>query len=321
MSQVVLHVADYSAPYAGAFITQLRMVDEELCRRGAGHCAFAFPAVAEDSSWFQRQRTDGSWVGSLHASPTRSMLRAAGELVQAVEETGASIIHTHFGSYDLPAVLAVGQLRRRGRPCRLLWHYRTALEEDIDRRPLRRRVKDFVRYRVAGRKVDGCLAVTAAMAHEAARRGLGPKASAMVAGCDTETFAPQPAVRNRVRAELGLQPDDVLILHLGWAWRRKGGDLLVAAARLLQQRGVTQLVFASVGAPRTEGPVRSLPFTDKLPELHQAADIFVSASRSEGIRQRCRGGHGQRLGRGRRARGRAAGDLRRSIRLRPGPDR
>ncbi|GAA2758404.1 hypothetical protein GCM10009872_37640 [Actinopolymorpha rutila] len=283
MNSVVLHVADYAAPYPGAFIAQLGMLDEELRRRGTGRCAFAFPPAAEGATWFRRQQADGSWVGIVHGSANRSMLRTARQLYEMVEETGASIIHTHFGSYDLPAALAVGRMRRRDRSCCLLWHYRTALEEDVDRRSLRRRVKDVVRYRVPSRTVDSCFAVTDALAREAALRGLGAKASAMIAGCDTEAFSPRPSVRDRVRAELGLQRDDVLVLHLGWAWRRKGGDLLVAAARMLQEKGLTRLVYVSVGAPAGNEPVRSLAFTDKVSDLHQAADIFVSASRSEGF--------------------------------------
>jgi glycosyltransferase involved in cell wall biosynthesis len=137
---------------------------------------------------------------------------------------------------------------------------------------------------MARQAVDACLAVTEALADEASRRGLGPKALAITAGCDTESFRPSPSVRARVRAAMGLQSDDILILHLGWAWHRKGGDLLVAAAEQLQQRGHTGLIFASVGATGAGSSlVRSLPFTDRVHELHQAADIFVSSSRSEGF--------------------------------------
>lgn len=283
MSRTILHVADFAAPYPGAFITQLRMLDAELKRRRTGQCAFAFPPSAESTAWYQRLRSEGSYVATVSASPTRGLFAAAGELAEMAQETGASVIHSHFGSYDVSAMLAVRRMRRRGLQCLLLWHYRTALEEGVDRRSLRRRVKDLLRYRLAGRTVDRCLAVTHALALEASRRGMGAKASALTAGCDIETFHAQPTIRARVRAELGLEADDILILHMGWAWERKGGDLLAAAARLLERKGHARLVFVSVGAPKEAPPVRSLPFTDRISEIHQAADIFVSASRSEGF--------------------------------------
>ncbi len=45
------------------------------------------------------------------------------------------------------------------------------------------------------------------------------------------------------------------------------------------------LVFLSLGAPSSDvlPPVTSLPFRERVEEVHQAADIFVSASRSEGF--------------------------------------
>jgi glycosyltransferase involved in cell wall biosynthesis len=280
---VVLHVSDFAAPYPGAFITQLRMLDDELRRRGWGRSAFAFPPAAANSEWFRQLRDEGSGIATIDSSPTRAVFKTARELTDMIAGTGAEVLHTHFGSYDVPAVVAVERIRRQGNPCRLLWHYRTALEEAVQARNLDRRIKDFIHYRLAARGIDGCLAVTRALALEAAERGIGQKASAMIAGCDTETFRPEQATRARVRRDLGLTDDDILILHLGWAWIRKGGDLLAAAAQLLQQEGRSGLVFGSVAAPPDVPLVRSLPFTDRICELHQAADIFVSASRSEGF--------------------------------------
>ncbi len=281
---LVLHVSDFAASYPGAFITQLRMLDEELRRRAIAHCAYVFPPRAEHTDWYRQLSQDGFETFTVDPTPRGGMVAAANDLMQIVEGSKACVVHTHFGSYDLAAALAAWRLRRRGRNVGLLWHYRTALEEGVENRSLQRRVKDLVRYRMARRSVDGCLAVTEALADEAARRGLGAKALAVTAGCDTETFRPAPSVRSRVRAAMGLQPDDILILHLGWAWHRKGGDLLVAAAEDLRQRGHTGLIFASVGATDTGSSlVRSLPFTDQVQELHQAADIFVSSSRSEGF--------------------------------------
>jgi glycosyltransferase involved in cell wall biosynthesis len=106
-----------------------------------------------------------------------------------------------------------------------------------------------------------------------------------VAGSDTERFRPDAENRRRVRESLGIPESSVVVLHLGWHWRRKGGDLLAAAASRLMERGHEDLVFLSLGAPASEvvAPVKSLAFTERVEEVHQAADIFVSASRSEGF--------------------------------------
>lgn len=283
MSRVILHIADFAAPYPGAFITQLRMLDSEVRGRGIGQCAFIFPPTASNSAWYGQWTSEGTSVSTLPPGTFGSSWRTATALARAVERADAALVHSHFGSYDVAAAVAVARLRRRGQVCGLLWHYRTALEEDVDARSISRRIKDFIRYRLSGQPVDGCLAVTAALAVEAARRGLGDKAMSMLAGCDVESFRPDADVRGRVRAALGLADSDVLVLHLGWAWHRKGGDLLAGAAQLLEERGHTDLVYFSVGAPQDVPRIRSLPFTDRIADIHRAADVFVSASRSEGF--------------------------------------
>jgi glycosyltransferase involved in cell wall biosynthesis len=88
-------------------------------------------------------------------------------------------------------------------------------------------------------------------------------------------------LRADARRRLGLADDEVVLLHFGWYPHRKGNDVLADAVRLLNERGLGPLVALSVGAPSAAPPLRALPFTDHVLELHQAADIFVSASRSE----------------------------------------
>jgi glycosyltransferase involved in cell wall biosynthesis len=274
----VLHVCDFAAPYGGAFIRQLELLDAELRRRGRGPSAYGFPEDVRDAGWCERLRAGGSQIHLLPRTSPRAPGRAIGPVRRAIAATGCRIVHSHFGTYDVPVVLAA-----RRRP--VVWHYRTELEEPVEERGPARRLKDFVKFGVAGRSVDRFVAVTQALAREVAARGAGERACAVVAGCDTERFRPDATVRRQVRAELGIPESSVVVLHLGWHWRRKGGDLLAAAAQRLLERGHDDLVFLSLGAPTSQvlPPVTSLPFRERVEEVHQAADIFVSASRSEGF--------------------------------------
>ncbi len=274
----VLHVCDFAAPYGGAFIRQLELLDAELRRRGRGPSAYGFPEDVRGAAWCERLRAGGSTVHFLPRTSPRTPGRARRTVASAVAETDCRIVHSHFGTYDLPVVMAA-----RRRP--VVWHYRTELEEPVGERGPARRLKDFMKFGVAGRRVDRFVAVTQALAREAAARGAGDRACAVVAGCDTERFRPDAQARRRVREALGIPESSVVVLHLGWHWRRKGGDLLAAAARELLERGREDLVFLSLGAPSAEvvSPVRSLAFTERVEEIHQAADVFVSASRSEGF--------------------------------------
>ncbi len=293
----VLHICDFSAPYPGAFIRQLRMLHERLQSNGSEQTTVvALPERARGRAWIDQLHGDGIDVRYLPepaSLPSRQLIRDVEECIRAV---GAEIVHSHFGTYDIAVSRAVAAIRRSGiyrrptgarsRPPVQIWHYRTALETSIDARSLGRRVRDLIKFRLAGSRVDACIGVTVAMADEASARGMGRRAIAVVAGCDTDTFRPDDATRLQVRRELGLASDDVMILHMGWAWYRKGGDLLAAALRSLPSTIDGHSVRAwSVGASAddVEPPVNVLEPSEEIHRLHQAADIFVSASRSEGF--------------------------------------
>lgn len=281
----MLHVCDYAVPYKGAFIRQLELLDDELGARGLGGSAFAFPPAAERTDWFADMARDGRQAYTLPPAGARALGKAYPALRALLDSTRCDIVHSHFLGYDIASALAVARERAAGRKRVLVWHYRTALECAPAERSLARRLKDGLKFRCLGAGVDRCVAVTEALAREAAARGADGRVSAVVAGCDTDAFQPDSDARLRGRAALGVADDEVLILHLGWHWKRKGGDLLVAAAKLLAERGMAPLKFVSVGAPPDEvtPPVQPVPLTERIADLHQAADIFVSASRSEGF--------------------------------------
>ncbi|MCW2949717.1 MAG: glycosyl transferase [Thermoleophilia bacterium] len=289
----VLHVSDYAAAYEGAFIRQLRMLDDELRGRGAAPSAFALTPAALVEPWAHALALEGWTLADVAPSGTRGSHAAVHALFDAVREVEPDVVHVHFGTYDLAARAALLRLRDDPRfaDTKLVWHYRTALETPVAQRSAVRRVKDYLKFVRASRDVDLVVGVTNALADEAVARGVAPaRARGVVAGCDTETFRADPASRARVRAELGLEPDDILLLHMGWSWHRKGGDLLAAALdQLTDAEGRTpagkRIVAASIGAPDDVdlGRIRRLPMSTSVHEYHQAADIFVSASRSEGF--------------------------------------
>lgn len=279
-----LHVSDYSAPYAGSFIRQLRVLDDALRARGYEGCATAFPEGARACQWSADLEKAGLRVHFLPEPSPRWPWRAGAEIKSLIGTLECKVVHSHFGSYDVAALHAARTFRPvERRPC-VIWHYRTALEESPSMRPSLRRGKDFVKYRCLGRRVDACVAVTRALREEARARGFRNPVRTVYGGCDSSRFMPDTGARARVRQQLGLAEHDIVVLHLGWHWYRKGGDLLVDAAGRLAGRKTPHLVFLTVGAPvEVDGPVRVLPFTERIDELQQAADIFVSASRSEGF--------------------------------------
>lgn len=284
----VLHVTDYASAYEGAFIRQLRMLDEELRGRDGRASALCLTAAAAARPWAQTLRDDGWQLHEVPDGSPRPSRRAAQAIAQAVLETRPDVVHVHFGTYDLSTRAALRSLRRTlgADMPRLVWHYRTALETPVEARSLLRRTKDTLKFTRAGRDVDLFVGVTQALAEEVAQRGApAERARGIVAGCDTDTFRVDLATRRRVRRSLGVGDDELLLLHMGWSWHRKGGDLLAEAVRSLEGGDGPRIVACSIGAPEDAvlGPVRALPISERVHEYHQAADIFISASRSEGF--------------------------------------
>ncbi|MCW2925191.1 MAG: glycosyl transferase group 1 [Thermoleophilia bacterium] len=288
----VMHVTDYASAYEGAFIRQLRMLDEEVRSRGGRPSALCLTARALDRPWREVLEADGWELRELPEGATRGQGFVASSIVEAARELRPDVIHVHFGTYDLSARTAIRRLRRQlgANAPRLVWHYRTALEEPVAERGPLRRAKDHLKFTRAGRDVDLFVGVTRALGREVADRGApADRCRGIVAGCDTDTFRRDVATRRRVRDELGVSEEDILVLHMGWSWHRKGGDLLAEAMRSLEagtaSGDLPRIVACSIGAPEDAllGSVRALPITDRVHEFHAAADIFVSASRSEGF--------------------------------------
>jgi glycosyltransferase involved in cell wall biosynthesis len=114
-------------------------------------------------------------------------------------------------------------------------------------------------------------------------------------GVNTEEFRPDTSARNRLRGELGVGADTVLILTVAMLRPGKGiHDALEATTRLRQQTSDFQLLIAGDGAerPHLERITSSLGLQDKvqflglrgdIPALLAASDIYVNPSHYEAL--------------------------------------
>lgn len=111
---------------------------------------------------------------------------------------------------------------------------------------------------------------------------------------DTARFAPPGAEeRPRARRSLELPASATVLLHLGWAWHRKGGDLFLEAVAALVAAGCGGLAAIAVGGGAEardavarlglERTVRVIEPDPDVRRLYAAADLLVSSSRAEGM--------------------------------------
>lgn len=122
------------------------------------------------------------------------------------------------------------------------------------------------------------------------------KVEVVYGSCDLERFDPARADRSAVRDELGLRPEQKLIVQVGELHKKKAPGLLVKAARRVVAIE-PDCVFAFVGKGTKERKVRELTaryglgdkirllgFRTDIPNVYAAADIAVNSSiKDEGL--------------------------------------
>jgi glycosyltransferase involved in cell wall biosynthesis len=147
---------------------------------------------------------------------------------------------------------------------------------------------------IAARGTDVFLTVSEAEARDARRLHIARHAQAVRNGRNPLIFHPDPAARARVRADLGVAQDRVVIIAVSRLVWHKGYPELAAAMRSVPQAELW-VVGERLGSDR--GPdmadvlrsaglgdrLRLLGYRTDIPALLAAADLFTLPSRFEGL--------------------------------------
>jgi glycosyltransferase involved in cell wall biosynthesis len=279
----VIQLCEFDRPEAGAFVPMIL----DLCRRAIER-GWTAEAVFTESA---RGR---SWIADLEAAGVRVRFaprgsrRALARWLRAIlnESPAPTVMHSHFTTFDVPAVLARGS-----RPLTaVVWHvHSTLMTEPIS---IARNAAKFATF---GRQVDALLCPAQNIADGVIRRlGSVDRVHFFPSALDVGAYPLQgPAERRLAREKLGLPDDAVVLLHFGWHWYLKGGDVFLEVVERLRDDGLERLIGlerggADVGAEEVskrglDGVVRVVPPVEDIRELFAAADVLVSSSRSEGM--------------------------------------
>ncbi|HEX6885577.1 MAG TPA: glycosyltransferase family 4 protein [Planctomycetota bacterium] len=265
----IAHV-DAEPAFSGGEV-QVFLLIEGLGRRGHRNVLIAPPGSASE----REGRARGLEV---HAVPMRSDLDlpAVVRLRRALAGARVDLVHLHTGRATWLGAWAAR------------WARRPAVSTRRQDRPVARSARTRLLY---GRLLARTVAISPAVA-ECLRLG-GVRAPQVIASSvDPAALRPRRA-RADVRAELGLAPEDFVVLTLCALVPRKGVDVLVdALAALPPSPTPSVLLVAGDGPERAALEARAASLgrrvrflgarTDKA-ELLAACDAFVLASRAEGL--------------------------------------
>src|SRR3954468_7741945 len=214
-------------------------------------------------------------------------LRAFVRIVQAVRRFRPDIVHTHTAKAGMLGRLAAYAIRPR--PLVLHTYHGHVLEGYFG--PARTALYRFLE-KMLGRRTDRLVAVSSATVDELVRMGVAPRRRFSVVrdGLDLEPFLALDGTEGRaLRTELGVAPDEVVLLYIGRLVPIKRLDVLLdAVARARRSGGRLRLWLAGDGPERPRlarlaagEPVTFLGYRSDLPALAAAADVGVLSSDNE----------------------------------------
>ena len=196
-------------------------------------------------------------------------------LARLIRRYRPHVLHAWMYHAQLPATLALAVSGRR-RGTRLVWGVRCSN-------------MDFARYgrslrwvvRACGRlssRPDAVLFNSEASIAAHRELGFRPRRSVLVDnGIDTERFRPDPSLRSRVRAELGVAPGTDLVAHVARVDPMKDHATFLAA---LDRLAHAEALLIGPGTERLAAPpnARALGARHDVERLLTAADLIVSSS-------------------------------------------
>jgi glycosyltransferase involved in cell wall biosynthesis len=246
-------------------------------------CEAVFTPVSRERAWLAELEEDGI---PYRFSPEGGSRRDLTGWVAGVlgEHDGPAVLHTHFTHFDIAAAMAGS--KRAG--TRVIWHIHTPHFPGA-----KAFARNYLKYAVFGRRADQILCVSPDLVDTITQRGAPRgKVEFLHNAVDVDRFPVlTDAQRHAARDEFGLPANRPLLVHFGWDWLRKGGDVFEEALVRLRDSDA-DLAGVTVGGGDDARALSErlglgdeltvLEPTDKVQQMYAAADVFVAPSRAEG---------------------------------------
>lgn len=275
MAHNVLQVMNYAAAYPGNFIRSMMALERKLAEDG-GRMIYVFPQRAKERQWVQEMKSNGFEIFFL----SDSIVVAAKELRELIHRFNADIIHSHFINYNLYIPIRLALIFNRD--IAHIVHAHSQPKKDV------RPILDSLRKRVINEQAFIC--VSNSVAEEFSKRG--HNCTTVMNGVD---FSRLENFENLSREKFVNQSDNTTVLMFGYDFHIKGIDTAIKSLQKYDKnQNIVLLLCVASHAQKAKRQIielcgeipnwiRLLPPRDDVASYYKLADVFVSASRSEGF--------------------------------------
>ena len=283
-SRNLMFLCDYQAPYGGNFIPSLMALEAAL--EGYGVCiVYVFPEEAKKRDWYTYLEKMGRTVTTF--SKNRSKWKLLRDIQRLLHNYHISILHSHF--FSIPIIEAVSF---RNPAIKVVAHIHS--DFSAGKRSLKLAIRQFCTYRLFSGKVHFLSVSQEFTVQNQKKIEWIPNALATERIPCVHTGAEEIRKRNNVKE------DDCLIEIFAWSPYVKGLDIAVNAIKQLNEEGYPAKLAIVCGRQLTplkmrewvkentlcEGSETYLIYMEPVEDVfsyHTAADLLISASRSEGF--------------------------------------
>lgn len=285
MAKSILLLCCYKSLYGGNFIPSLCALEDEVNRRG-GRIVYAFPTGSEERDWIKRLQSNNKSIKFFDFNSSSPFVFAK-RLNNLVSANNIDIVHAHhvpvncLNLYSLlhPSIRVI-----------------THLHSDFTggTKTLKQEMLNYITYHILSYK-NNLISVSSAFTQlNPAKITWIPNALAHYSTSD------DVCVRNDFRKLINVSDDTMLLLLFGWSPTVKGLDIAVEAVSKVYESGQNVALLIVCGREMTPNKIKgwisehtniksSAPFLrylepmEEVFKIHEASDIMLSCSRSEGF--------------------------------------
>ena len=281
----VMLICGYRSVYGGNFIPSLMEIERAVTQKGY-NVIYIFPSEADQRHWYHELYRLGKNVAAINFEQSKlAFLKCVDGLVK---QHNVALIHAHFAPIILMEMYAAYNRR-----IKMFIH----LHSDFSggNYSLKQKCKNILVYRFLSKRIR-FLSVSRAFVDYNPNRVIW-----IPNGLSMKRIAVEHQSGAQIRKELQIPEDSIFCELFGWSPRIKGVDIAVEAVKKIRQEDgvdvrlgivcgremttdqMPKWVRQNTSCSETEEYIYYMPPSEDVYAYHEAADILISASRSEGF--------------------------------------